>query len=210
MLVSKRVVSLLFWGAFGLFFMSADATQCGSPPPCADEPMSIMGYFNGVLYSEDLVGQTYAYVEEICLNVGGDPLYFTSTDDFQTYVMLEEIEGYEVYVISIGNFKYPWEWDGGVQILVFYDAAYASAHTGNPVPLDGTGAIAYYWETGYWDMNVQPQYVTDSGEIVFDVVSRVPGGFVNADYSGHLVPYVSPDSPSRLAPFRGLELAPEW
>ncbi len=171
--------------------------------------MSFSGYFNGVLYSEDLVGQTYAYIEEICVNVDGDPFYSTNTDDFQTYVMLEEIEGYEVYVIVAANFKYPWAWDGGLEIMVFYDAAYASSHTGNPVPMDGSGAIAYYWESGFWDASVEPQFVSDTGEITFDVVSRVPGGFVNADYTGHLVPNTTASS-SRLLPVRTFGPVPAW
>ncbi len=197
---STRILAHLAWFPFALLFMSADATQCDSSPPCAEEPMSFTGYFDGVLYSEDLVGQTYAYVEELCLNVDDEPLYFTSTDDFQTYVMLEEIEGYEVYVIVMANFKYPWMWDGGMQILVFYDLAYASSHTGNAIPMDGSGAIAYYWDHGFWDGSVQPQYMSDSGEIAFEVVSRVPGGFVKADYDGHLVPYAAPTTGARIAP----------
>ena len=198
---TTRLSAMMFaLGPAGLL-MATDAAQCGSDAPCADDPMSFSGYFDGVLYSEDLVGQTYAYVESICVNVDGDPFYSTNTDDFQTYVLLEEIEGYEVYVIVAANFKYPWAWDGGLEIMVFYDAAYASAHTGDPVPLDGSGAIAYYWSEGFWDASVDPQFVSDSGEITFEVVSRVPGGFVDAEYGGHLIPYSASSEP-RLRPLR--------
>jgi hypothetical protein len=182
----------LFVALSALVLMSIDGGDCNSPPPCSETPDSIMGDFDGVLYDSDSGGQMYANYSELCANVDDDVYYDTNVDTIQTIVTIEQVNRTDVFAIYIGDFKEPWMWNGGAQILVFYDDALESYRTGQPVVLDGVRAVAYYWTDGFWDGDL-PQYVTDSGEIQFTMVSHVSGGPEHADYSGHLVPYVPPE-----------------
>ena len=177
----------------GLFNMAISASTCNEPPPCTDLPMSFMGEFDGILYDPDSGGQMFANWSELCVNLYDDVTHYTNIDDMQTVTTLERLQGLDVYIIYMGNFKYPYYWDGGAQILVFYDAALESYRKGTPIPLDGVDAIAYHWEKDYWD-SVDPQFMTNTGSITFTQASQVTGGPVRAEFSGGLVPYAAPST----------------
>jgi len=149
----------------------------------------MMGDFDGVLYNPTFGGQMYSYRCDLCVNVGGEVTYESSSNYIQTVVTREEIEGMDLYVIYQANFKEYWTWDGGSQIIVLVDSALESAETGEPIPMDGYEAIGYYWVDGYWDIETDPDYVTASGEITFHVATFVPGAPIDATFSGDLVPY---------------------
>jgi len=172
-----------------LILVALGVGPCYEPPPCEELPQTMMGEFDGVLYYPEFGGQMFAFWSELCVNVEGDVTYITNSDFMQTVVIRDEIEGLDLYVIYQGNFKEPWQWDGGSEIIVLVDSAIESAETGEPIPLDGYEAVGYYWVDGYWDIETEPDYMTASGEITFDVACIVPGGFIGAAFSGELVPY---------------------
>lgn len=172
-----------------LILVALGVGPCYEPPPCEELPETIMGDFDGVLYNPAFGGQMFSYRSEICVNVESEVTYITNSDFMQTVVIRDEIEGMDLYVIYQGNFKEPWQWDGGSQIIVLVDSALESVETGEPIPMDGYEAIGYYWVDGYWDIETDPDYVTASGEINFHIAVIVPGGPIDATFSGDLVPY---------------------
>ena len=172
-----------------LAFMALGPGQCSEPPPCEELPQTMIGEFDGVLYKPEFGGQMFSFWSEICVNIDSVVTYITNSDEMQTVVIRDEIEGLDLYVIYQGNFKEPWRWDGGTQIVVLVEAALEAAETGEPIALDGWDAAGYYWEDGYWDVETLPDYITESGDLTFDIASLVPGGFIQAAFSGDLVPY---------------------
>ena len=190
-----------------LAFLTLVAAQCNEPPPCLEMPETIMGDFNGVLYNPDVGGQMFAYFSDLCVNLDGETSYYSNSNDMQTVVIREEVEGVDLFIIFMANFKEYWTWDGGGEIIVLVEAALESAENGTPIVMDGLDAIAYYWEDGFWDPEgVDPGYMTVSGEISFHVVTFVSGGPVDATYSGDLAPYEWPaGSLAQLGP-----IPPAW
>lgn len=146
----------------------------------------------------------FANWSEFCANVGGDYDYYQNGDYMQTITTIEEIQGTDFVIVYIGSFNEPWKWDGGAQIIVFYDDAYAASYTGKSIPLDGSRGVVYYFPDDYWDTGADPSYATDSGEIWFSAVTHVSGGPIRAEYSGHLAPYTPPDGSRELDTVRAL------